>query len=81
MNSRKWLRIFLFILAGFMLFCGIFVIVVDPYFHYHAPLKNVAYTINEERYMNYGIIKNFEYDAMITGTSLTENFKTSEFDS
>ena len=79
-NSRKWVRVFFSIVAGFMLFCGMFVIVVDPYFHYHAPLESVAYVIDEERYVNYGIIKNFEYDAMITGTSLTENFKTSEFD-
>lgn len=29
--------------------------------------------------MNDGIARNFEYDAVITGTSMTENFKTSEF--
>ena len=30
--------------------------------------------------MNDGIARHFEYDAIITGNSLTENFKTSEFD-
>ncbi len=53
---------------------------IDPYFHYHAPLKGFNYPIYNERYQNYGIAKNFEYNAIIAGTSMTENFKTSEFD-
>lgn len=56
------------------------IIVVDPYFHYHAPLKNLFYTINNERYQNNGISRHFEYNALITGTSMTENFRTSELD-
>lgn len=32
-----------------------------------------------ERYRNDGITKNFEYDAIITGTSMTMNFSVSEF--
>ena len=33
-----------------------------------------------QRYMNDGIIKKFNYNAVITGTSMTENFKSSQFD-
>ena len=36
--------------------------------------------LDNERYQNDGIIRHFEYDAIITGTSMTENFKTSECD-
>lgn len=53
---------------------------IDPYFHYHAPLARFQYPLNSQRYQNDGIVRNFDYDALITGTSLTENFKTSEFD-
>lgn len=36
--------------------------------------------LNNQRYQNDGIIKHFDYDAVITGTSMTENFKSSEMD-
>lgn len=57
----------------------------DPFFHYHAPLPNYnypqkTYPDSGERYINDGISKNFSYDGIITGTSVTENFKTSEAD-
>lgn len=59
---------------------------MDSYFfnkyiyHYHAPLEDFAYLLdrNNERYQNYGILSHFSYDTIITGTSLTENFKSSE---
>lgn len=53
------------------------VIFVDPFFHYHAPHENFSYILDNERYQNDGITKNFEYDALITGTSVSENFRTS----
>ena len=52
---------------------------MDPYFHYHAPLTDkYFYEINNQRSQNDGIVKHFDYDSMITGTSMTVNFKTSE---
>lgn len=55
-------------------------IYIDPFFHYHKPLDKYQYVINNQRYQNDGIVRHFEYDAIITGTSMTENFKTSECD-
>ncbi len=52
----------------------------DPYFHYHAPFEGQNYTLDNERYQNDGITRHFEYNAIITGTSMTENFKTTECD-
>ena len=51
---------------------------IDPLFHYHAPLEQYQYPIHDERYQNDGITRHFDYDGIITGTSMTENFKTSE---
>lgn len=59
---------------------GGFTIAVDPFFHYHVPLGNLQYSIDNERYQNDGIVKHFQYDAIITGSSMTDNFKTSEAD-
>lgn len=55
-------------------------VIIDPYFHYHAPIKGYTYPIWMERYQNDGIVRHFEYNAIITGTSMVENFKTSEMD-
>lgn len=49
------------------------VIIVDPLFHYHAPIGNMRYILYEERYQNDGISKFFDYDALLTGTSMVEN--------
>lgn len=51
---------------------------IDPLFHYHPPLRNYEYPLNKERYQNDGITRNFEYDSIITGSSMTRNFMTSE---
>ena len=56
------------------------IVYTDPFFHYHAPLGRFAYPINNQRYQNDGITRHFSYDSIITGTSMTENFKKSEAD-
>ncbi len=54
---------------------------VDPLFHYSAPnTDEFYYRLYNERSQNDGIVKHFEYDALITGTSMTENFRTTEMD-
>lgn len=55
-------------------------IYIDPLFHYHEPLDKYSYPLNNERYQNDGITRNFEYESIITGTSMAENFKKSEAD-
>ena len=71
---------FLALFLGLLALLGGLTAVVDPYFHYHKPLKALQYRIYNERYQNDGIGKHFDYDAIITGTSMTQNFKTSELD-
>lgn len=55
------------------------VIVVDPFFHYHKPLKGVYYTIDNQLCQNPGIAKNFDYDSVILGSSMTADFNTAIF--
>lgn len=74
-------RFFLSVVIGAFLLLGFLAVptvIIDPYFHYHAPMG--AYQLENQRYQNDGIVKHFEYDAIITGTSMTENFQASEFD-
>ena len=55
-------------------------IIFDPYFHYHAPLKGVSYTIQDAVYKNDGICKNWEYETIVTGTSMTASVSTKQVD-
>lgn len=78
--ARKWFRRCLSILASLLILTGLVVVVVDPYFHYHKPFSFLSYRLYEERYTNDGISRHFDFDAMITGTSMAQNFKPSEMD-
>ncbi|MCR5256297.1 MAG: hypothetical protein K6D96_10285 [Acetatifactor sp.] len=80
MKKPMTFKNFIMILLAPIILVLIFTIVVDPFFHYHAPLKNMPYLLKDERYQNDGIVKHFEYEAIISGSSETENFKASEFE-
>lgn len=79
-HSKKWSICFLAVSLILLLGAASLTAAVDPFFHFHAPAEDLEYPINNQRYQNDGIVKNFTYDALITGTSLAENFKASEFD-
>ena len=79
-SSKKRCICILMIICILLLTAGGATAVIDPFFHYHGPLPFLQYPINNQRYQNYGIVKHFSYDAILTGTSMTENFKASEFD-
>lgn len=81
MRSQKWLTGYFCIVIIMLGMIGAAVYYIDPYFHYHYPrTEKYYYELSKQRYQNDGIIKHFDYDAIITGTSLTQQFKTSEMD-
>lgn len=82
LTGKKFFIVCLSIIVFLLIIiCGLNII-VDPYFHYHAPLDNYGYRFyhDRERYINDGILKHYEYNALIIGNSMVQNFKTSEFD-
>lgn len=80
MNSKNWLIGFFSLSLFFIAIITGFVVYIDPFFHYHKPIENFYYTLNNQRSQNDGITKHFDYNAIITGTSMTENFMASEVD-
>lgn len=78
-NFRDTILLIIFFIIGVMSI----VVIIDPFFHYHKPLKHINYFMNnnQQRYMNDGIVRNFDYDAIMTGTSMAENFRSTQFDS
>ncbi len=59
------------IVASVLLITGATMYIFDPYFHYHAPLPGVSYRLNNNVYQNDGISKNWDYETIVTGTSMT----------
>lgn len=81
MNKNvKWLFGFMLTVSGLLLGIIVGVVYIDPFFHYHAPNERFFYPLSTQRNQNNGITKNFDYNAIITGTSMTENFKKTEVD-
>ena len=78
--SKKWTILFLAVWMGILAAVSGVIAVVDPFFHYHKPLSGLFYHIQYERNQNDGIVRHFDYDAIITGTSMAEGFRTSEMD-
>lgn len=77
---KRWAIITYGTLFGVLLLIALAVLVIDPYFHFHGPVKGVSYSLDEERYQNDGIVKHFDYDTLIIGTSMCQNFRTSQCD-
>ena len=80
MKSRTWNKC---VFGGTLVILGIVAVItiaIDPFLHYHKPLPFLEYPLKDERYINDGMSRNYEYQALITGTSMCQNFKTSEFE-
>lgn len=77
MSFKRFFIILLCLTLAGLIALGSVTAVIDPFFHYHAPLEGLEYEIFYQRYQNDGILRHFDYDAMITGNSLCENFSAS----
>ena len=79
-------KTFIKIIALGLCFClalaGAFVYYVDPYFQYHEPQNGLAYDMemNLFSYYNAGIAKNFSYDTIVTGSSMSRAMEPSYID-
>ncbi len=81
MNGKVWTAGFFALVVIPLIMAGKWVYDIDPFFHYRKPdTSRYYYELNSQRFQNDGISKHFDYDALITGTSMTENFKASEMD-
>ena len=66
------------VLAGLCAMAAL-VAYVDPFFHYHAPLTDFPYIVDNQLSQNPGMARNMTYNACIIGSSMTVNFDTDDF--
>ena len=82
MTRKQWGLCTLALLAACMLAIIGTVVLIDPFEIYHkaehfiAPIEN-----GTQNYSNAGIAKTYDYDSVVIGSSMTENFTPSQLDS
>ena len=76
---RKAAAVFAGTAAALLILCAVLTVIVDPFFHYHAPLKGFPYVVDNQLSQNPGMARNMTYDSIITGSSMTVNFNTNDF--
>ena len=78
-NSINFIkRLFVFILV-ILVVIGTVVFVFDPFYHYHKPWLGMKAVLNDKEYQCVGTLRNFDYDALIVGSSVMENNDNSWF--
>jgi len=78
--ARKFLKQF-FTGSGILLsVCVLAVVIFDPFFQYHKPLKGLKAVLTDKEYQCVGSLKTFDYDSVIAGSSVSENYNNGWFD-
>lgn len=77
-RSKKMMTLFLLFLFSFAALAALLTIFLDPLQFYHKSSWYTPVFSQEERYQNPGLAKNYDYDTIIIGTSMTENFLPSQ---
>lgn len=80
MKSKTFSLLSLFLTLALLLVAGVTVWIVDPFYQYHKPMADLQPLVNRAEYQNVGMARHLDYDSVITGSSMTENFRASWFD-
>lgn len=56
------------------------VVVLDPFYQYHKPLPGLKAVLTDKEYQCIGTLRTFDYDALIVGSSVCENYNNHWFD-
>lgn len=79
MWKKSSLRALLFTSLVVLFIIGGFNWAIDPMIKYRKNESlSYLFTIGKERFLNFGIAKNFSYKTVVIGTSMTENFLLSD---
>ncbi len=71
---RKFLKGFLVQAVLLLLALAAAVILIDPFFHYHKPWFGLKAVLTDKEYQCIGSLRTFDYDSLIIGSSVAENY-------
>lgn len=81
MTRKTWAVLSLALLLSALLGIIGCVVLIDPFEIYHQAFMHIPPITNgTQNYSNAGIAKSYEYDSVIIGSSMTENFRPSQLD-
>ena len=81
MKRKTWACLCLAALTGALVLLSALVIVIDPFQVYRLATRYLPPIDNTTQvYANAGIVRSYDYDSAIVGTSVTENFRPSQMD-
>ena len=75
-SSAQWLRRFLSLVLAVLAILAALVYLIDPYYHYRA--YDHKYKL-DKIFSVPGVVKNYDYDTIIIGSSMTQNFDMDSF--
>ena len=78
-SIRNFITAFVLTIAAGLLIPAIAIAIVDPFFHYHAPLENFPYVVDDQVDMNPGLAAHMDYEGVLLGSSMTVAFDTDWF--
>lgn len=56
------------------------VVIFDPFYQYHKPLPGLKSVLTDKEYQCVGTLRTFDYDSLIVGSSVCENYNNRWFD-
>ena len=81
MTHSQWGKLTLSLIIGLLTLIVASVVIVDPFEVYHKATAFIPpIESGTQSYSNAGIAKSYEYDSIIIGSSMTENFRPSQLD-
>lgn len=72
--SKNFIKSFFLRIFSLMIIIGTIVIFIDPFFHYHKPWFGLKAILTDKEYQCIGSLRNFDYDSLIVGSSVAENY-------
>lgn len=76
LSSAQWLRRFLALALAVLALLAAAVYIIDPYYNYRA--YDHKYKL-DKIFSVPGVVKNYDYDAIVIGSSMTQNFDMDSF--
>ena len=79
-NKKKNLIKLILAIAAELFVAAFIVWFFDPFYQYHAPFFGMEAVLNDRDNQMPGTVRNFEYDSVLVGSSVAENFNSDYLD-
>lgn len=79
-TDRKFIQSFIMRTIFLLAVVIMTVVVFDPFYQYHKPLPGLKAVLTDKEYQCIGTLRTFDYDALIVGSSVCENYNNHWFD-